>query len=296
MHEGRMEVGVALPQMARGLDHDSFEAWCRGIDDGPFSSISAGERITFHNVEGLTACAAAAALTERVRVFANVLVLPWHAPAMVTKELLTIDVLSNGRLEIGVGVGGREQDYVALGAPFAHRHQRLDDAVAELRRLWSGGPAADGSVVGPEPVQSAPRLLAGAMGPKALARAAAWADGISGFSVTADGAEVDGSFRGAEAAWAAAGREMPPRLVSGFFFALGPDADARLFSFTSEYLNVFGAEIASMMAGLVHASDADRVRAALDAYEAAGCDECVLVPATTDLRCLDLLADLVADR
>lgn len=291
-----MEVGVALPQMARGLDHDLFEAWCRGIDDGPFSSISAGERITFHNVEGLTACAAAAALTERVRVFANLLVLPWHSPAMITKELLTIDLLSNGRLEIGVGVGGREQDYAALGASFTHRHQRLDDAVAELRRLWSGGPAADGSPLGPEPVQAAPRVLAGAMGPKALARAAVWADGISGFSVTADAAEVDGSFRSAEATWAAAGRDTAPRLVSGFFFALGPEADARLRSFTREYLDVFGAEVAQMVADMVSASDGDRIRAALEAYEAAGCDECVLVPATTDLRCLDLVADLVADR
>ncbi len=291
-----MEVGVAIPQMARGLDHDSFEAWCRGIDDGPFSSVSAGERITFHNVEGLTACAAAAALTERVRVFANLLVLPWHAPAMIAKELLTIDVLSNGRLEIGVGVGGREQDYAALGAPFAQRHQRLDDAVAELRRLWSGGPAADGSVVGPEPVQAAPRLLAGAMGPKALARAARWADGISGFSVTADGAEVDAAFRAAEAAWSASGRDERPRLVTGFFFALGPDADTRLRTFTQDYLEVFGSEVAEMVAGMVHASDADRIRAALDAIEATGCDECILVPATTDLRCLDLAADLVGDR
>ena len=291
-----MEVGVAIPQMARGLDHDSFEAWCRGIDDGPFSSVSAGERITFHNVEGLTACAAAAALTERVRVFANLLVLPWHAPAMITKELLTIDVLSNGRLEIGVGVGGRAQDYEALGASFEHRHQRLDDAVAELRRLWTGGAAVDGSVVGPEPVQANPRLLAGAMGPKALARAAQWADGVSGFSVTADGAEVDAAFRAAETAWTDAGRDAVPRLVNGFFFALGPDADTRLRSFTHDYLEVFGAEVAGMVADLVDASDVDRIRAALDAYEAAGCDECILVPATTDLRCLDLVADLVADR
>ncbi|HUV09779.1 MAG TPA: LLM class flavin-dependent oxidoreductase [Acidimicrobiia bacterium] len=291
-----MEVGVAIPQMAQGLDHDSFEAWCRGIDDGPFSSISAGERITFHNVEGLTACAAAAVLTERVRVFANLLVLPWHAPAMITKELLTIDVLSNGRLEIGVGVGGREQDYVALGSSYAHRHQRLDDAVAELRRLWAGGAAADGAVVGPEAVQAAPRLLAGAMGPKALARAAGWADGVSGFSVTGDGAEVDAAFRATEAAWTDAGREMPPRLVSGFFFALGPDADARLWTFTHDYLEVFGAEVARVVADMAHASDADRIRAALDTIEATGCDECILVPATTDLRCLDLVADLVADR
>jgi len=291
-----MEVGVALPQMARGLDHDSFEAWCRGIDDGPFSSVSAGERITFHNVEGLTACAAAAALTERVRVFANLLVLPWHSPAMITKELLTIDLLSNGRLEVGVGVGGRAQDYAALGSPFEQRHRRLDDAVAELRRLWAGGLAADGSPVGPEPVQASPRLLAGAMGPKALARAARWADGISGFSVTADAAEVDGSFRAAEAAWADAGRDATPRLVSGFFFALGPDAEPRLRTFTQEYLSVFGDEVAAMVAGMVHACDATRIAAALDAIEATGCDECILVPATTDVRCLDLVADLVADR
>ena len=149
--------------MAKGLDHDSFTAWCRGIDEGPFSSVSAGERITYHNVEGLTTCAAAAALTDRVRVFANLLVLPWHPIALVTKQLLTIDVLSNGRLDVGVGVGGRVQDYDALGSPFGHRHERLDDAVAELLRLWSGGPAPDGMPVGPPPVQARPRVLAGAI-------------------------------------------------------------------------------------------------------------------------------------
>jgi alkanesulfonate monooxygenase SsuD/methylene tetrahydromethanopterin reductase-like flavin-dependent oxidoreductase (luciferase family) len=291
-----METGVALPQMAKGLDHDSFTAWCRGIDDGPFSSVSAGERITFHNVEGLTACAAAAALTERVRVFANLLVLPWHATAMVTKQLLTIDVLSNGRLEIGVGVGGRQQDYDALGSPFGHRHQRLDDGVAELRRLWGGGPAPDGQAIGPPPVQERPRVLAGAMGPKALARAATWADGVSGFTITATAAEADALFRGTEAAWEVAGRTEAPRLVSGFFFALGDDAEARLRGFTSDYLDVFGTEIARGVADAMTAFTPDRVRAALDEIEATGCDECILVPATTDVRCLDLVADVVAGR
>ncbi len=291
-----MEIGVALPQMAKGLDHDSFMAWCRGIDDGPFSSVSAGERITYHNVEGLTACAAAAALTERVRVFANLVVLPWHSPAMVTKELLTIDLISNGRLEIGVGVGGRVQDYDALGSPFEHRHQRLDDAMAEIRRLWSGGTFADGVPLGPSPVQPNPRVLAGAMGPKALARAAQWADGVSGFTVTATASEADALFRGTEAAWAAAGRTEKPRLVSGFFFALGDDAESRLRTFTSEYLDVFGSDVGKMVGDMMTAFTPDRVRQGLDEIEALGCDELILVPATTDVRCLDLVADLVASR
>ncbi|MFZ9565520.1 MAG: LLM class flavin-dependent oxidoreductase, partial [Ilumatobacteraceae bacterium] len=83
----RMTVGVALPQMAEGLDRARLFAWCRGIDEGPFSSVSAGERITFHNLDGFTLCSAAAALTDRVRILVNVAVLPWHAPALVAKEL-----------------------------------------------------------------------------------------------------------------------------------------------------------------------------------------------------------------
>src|SRR6478752_532573 len=113
-----MDIGVALPQMAKGLDRGRVEAWCRGIDAGPYSSVSAGERITFHNLEGITLCTAAAMLTERVRVLFNVAVAPWHAPAMLAKQLATMDVLSGGRIDLAVGVGGREQDYAALGSPF----------------------------------------------------------------------------------------------------------------------------------------------------------------------------------
>ena len=66
---------MTLPTM---LPHGRPEllAWCRGIDEGPFSSISSGERITFHNPEMLTTLAGAAALTERVRVMTNVVVTP----------------------------------------------------------------------------------------------------------------------------------------------------------------------------------------------------------------------------
>jgi alkanesulfonate monooxygenase SsuD/methylene tetrahydromethanopterin reductase-like flavin-dependent oxidoreductase (luciferase family) len=292
-----MDIGVALPQMTTGLDRASVEAWCAGIDAGPFSSVSAGERITFHNLEGLTLCAAAAVLTRRVRVMVNVAVLPWHAPAMIAKQLATIDVLSGGRVEVAVGVGGREQDFNALGSPVAGRHQRLDDAVAEVRRLWAGGHAADGSAVGPSPARSGGLpLFASAMGPKGLARAATWADGISGFSLLGDAAETDRLFRASERAWRDAGRSEPPRLLTGSFVCLGADAESTLRTFAYDYLEVFSPELARSIAGALTMHTPERLSAALDDMAEVGCDEFIVVPATADPAMLDELTDVVASR
>ncbi len=72
-----MEIGVALPTMAAGYTRATNLDWAAGIDAGPYSSISCGERITFRNQEMIVTLAAAAALTERVRVFANLVVAPF---------------------------------------------------------------------------------------------------------------------------------------------------------------------------------------------------------------------------
>ena len=283
--------------MALGLDRDRVEAWCRGIDEGPYSSVSAGERITFHNLEGITLCSAAAMLTRRVRVFLNVAVAPWHAPAMLAKQLATIDVLSNGRVDVAVGVGGRQQDYDALGAPFERRHSRVDSTVAELRRLWEGGLAGDGQPIGPTPVQiGGPPILCSGMGPKSLARAATWADGVSGFAVTGNPKDADRTFRAAEQAWIAAGRTTAPRLVTGVFVALGETESAgrqTLEDFATRYLSVFGDEIASMMAQSMSVHSAGRLRSTIDAIEATGCNELILVPADSDPTLLGRISDIV---
>ena len=166
---------------------------------------------------------AAAALTERVQVITNIVVLPLHRPALLAKQLATLDVLADGRLQVGVGVGGREQDYRSLDVPFEGRHRRLDATVAELRRLWDGGARVRG-----RPARRArphtpggPPLLAAAMGPKSMARAARWAAGVTGFSIGADPAEIARGNSMALDAWEAAGRTERPRLVSGSFYLLG---------------------------------------------------------------------------
>jgi len=292
-----MTVGVALPQMATGLDRERLLAWCRGIDGGPFSSVSAGERVTFHNLDGFTLCSAAAGLTERVRILVNVAVLPWHAPALVAKELASMDVVSGGRVEVAVGVGGRRQDYEALGSPFAGRHGRLDAAVSELRRLWSGGAAADGERVGPEPVQAGgPPILASAMGPKSLARAARWAVGVSGFTLLGDAAEAGKLFRATESAWSDAGRTDRPRLVTGSFVALGDGAKSTLQGFAEAYLKVFSPSLAKGLAEAMPLHDPKALVDLLDAVEAHGADEFIVVPATSDPRMLDALTDAVSSR
>ena len=284
-----MDIGIALPTMATGFTRTTFVEWCTGIDEGPYSSISAGERITFHNPELLVTNTAAAALTERVQVITNVAVLPLHRPVMLAKQLATLDVLATGRLVVGVGVGGREEDYRSLDVPFDGRHDRLDAGVAELRRLWSGASAYEGGQpVGPVPhTPGGPPLWAAAMGPKSMARAAKWADGMTGFSIGADPDEIARCNRMALEAWAVEGRSERPRLVSGSFYLLGgPGADAELKRFARAYLAVFGTRAADALSQMVGLSSSARLLDSLAAAEAAGCDEFILVPGSVDPDCL----------
>lgn len=293
-----MQVGLALPTMADGWTRSTFVDWCRIADDGPFSSLSSGERITFHNPEVLTTLAASAALTERVRIITNVVVTPWHATTLLAKQLATIDVISNGRLDVGVGVGARGQDYESLDAPMSHRHQRLDDQVAELRRLWSGEPAVPGAPpLGPGPVQSGgPPLYAGALGPKSAARASRWAVGVSGFSLNLDVEELNGAAAMAEEAWRASGRPDRPRLLTACFYALGPDSAGTLERFTSAYFTIFGAGLAASMAELACLSNETALREALERVAAeTPIDEVILVPAAVAPALADRTAQLVAD-
>jgi alkanesulfonate monooxygenase SsuD/methylene tetrahydromethanopterin reductase-like flavin-dependent oxidoreductase (luciferase family) len=292
-----MDVGMSLPTMAPGYTAATTRAWAPAIDVGPFSTLSVGERITFSNPDWLVTLTAAAMLTERVRLFANLVVLPAHPVAVVAKQLATLDQLSGGRLDVGVGVGGRGHDFRAAERSRAGRHQTLDAQVAELRRLWAGEPPFErADPVGPTPAQGDITLLAGAMGPKALARAATWAGGVSGFSINGDLDDIGEHFRLADDAWKEAGRTEPPRKVSGCFFVLGDDddeAEATLQSFARRYLKIFGEDVADRMAATCRIASTDALKQVLDGAEAAGCDEFVLVPGTTNMTCLHRTADLL---
>ena len=163
-----MDIGLTLPSFVRGADRAAILEWCRRVDEGPFASISVGERIAYPSHELVATLAFAAAATERVRIVSTVAVLPIHDPVRFAKQMATIDVLSDGRLTVGVGVGGRDQDYAALGVPFEGRFARLDEQVDVMQRVWRGEVVVDGlPPIGPVPVQAGgPPLLTAAMGPE----------------------------------------------------------------------------------------------------------------------------------
>ncbi len=292
-----MDVGICLPYMERELDRERLLAWCRVVDAGSFSSLSCGERITGTTLEMRALLAAAAVTTERVRIVPTLYVLPMHSAVWAAKEVATLDVLSGGRVTLGVGVGGREHDYRAVGAPFARRHPRMDEQIALMRRVWAGEPPFEGAdPVGPRPLQpGGPPLLAGAMGPKAMARAARWAEGVYVFSPGGGREEIARMLGMADSAWRDADRAGPPRRVAGFWCSLADDAEARLRDYAYAYLRVGGEKLARAVARSMTRHTPEAVRAAAREMAQLGCDELILVPATADLAEVERLSVLVTE-
>jgi alkanesulfonate monooxygenase SsuD/methylene tetrahydromethanopterin reductase-like flavin-dependent oxidoreductase (luciferase family) len=222
-----------------------------------------------------------------------------HNATRVAKEVATLDILSGGRVkQIAVGYGGREKDYEAVGATFQGRYGRMDRQVAEMKRVWAGEEIVDGGgPIGPTPTNTGgPRILAGAMGPKSIARCAHWADGLYAWSGNGETGELTNTFTMMDQAWEAAGRSAAPYRMGGFWYTLADDGQQKLYDYVYEYLAIAGPEIATMMAESVHRSSPDAVLEALDNAEAAGCEELFMVPATAELTELERLTDLLASR
>lgn len=101
-----------------------------------------------------------AASTRRIRLATGILILPQRTPAILAKELSTLDVLSGGRVTLGVGVGWLEEEFKALGVPFEDRGARTDEHIGALRALWGEGEASyHGRFVDFERANSRPKPL-----------------------------------------------------------------------------------------------------------------------------------------
>lgn len=176
---GTREVNVELAQEAEALGFDSI--WTtdhlmmpKGFED-PYGSV----------LESLVTLSYLAAVTERVRLGTSIVVLPQREPVLAAKQLATIDVLSGGRLIVGLGAGWSQDEFRFLGADFATRGARFDEYVRAMRELWtSPEPRFEGTYVSfsdvlfwPKPVQpGGPPLWIGGSAASALRRAARFGD------------------------------------------------------------------------------------------------------------------------
>jgi alkanesulfonate monooxygenase SsuD/methylene tetrahydromethanopterin reductase-like flavin-dependent oxidoreductase (luciferase family) len=281
-----MDVGIGLPNAVRGVDRRGTVEWARRADAAGFSSLGTIDRIVYPNYESLIALAAAAAVTERIRLVTDILIAPLRTnTALLAKQAATIDNLSEGRLVLGLAVGGREDDYEASGADFASRGKAFDRQLEELGALWRGEHGA-----GPPPARGdRPTVLIGGSSDIAFRRAARHADGW-----TLGGGTPDAFAEGREklrAAWAAEGREGEPRTMALFYFALGDGAEQAARATLGDYYGFLGEYADQVVASA--AKDEDTVKQYLSGFEAAGVDEVICFPTSADPDQVDLLAGAV---
>ncbi len=280
-----MDVGIGLPNSVRGVERRNIVDWAREAEDAGFSSLGTIDRMVYPSYESLISHAAAAAVTDRIRLVTDILIGPLRNTAMLAKQAATIDQLSNGRLTLGLAVGGRPDDYEAVGADFGSRGRTFDSQLEELERIWSG----EGGV-GPSPANGRrPAVLIGGSADVAFQRAARHGDGWTMGGGTPDMfGEALGKLR---EAWSAEGRDGEPRTMALFYFALGDGAEQAARENLGDYYAFLG-DVAEQIVQSA-ATDEDTVKTYLAAFEDAGADEVICFPASTDHGQVELLARAV---
>jgi alkanesulfonate monooxygenase SsuD/methylene tetrahydromethanopterin reductase-like flavin-dependent oxidoreductase (luciferase family) len=279
-----MRIGVGLPTSTPGTPPQILLAWAQQADAGPFSSLGVVDRLAYHNLDPLLALAAAGVVTKRIGLATMILIAPLRNPALLAKQAATLDVLSGGRLTLGVAVGARSDDYEVAGLPATGRGPRLSEQLEIMRDTWEEGR------IGPRPVQEAgPRLLIGGASGPSLSRMARFAHGY----VHAGGPPRTFASAAArvKAAWREAGRPGRPMLWAMAYFALGEGAAEEGAAYLKHYYAFTGAFAEKIAAG--NLTSAAAVRDFMRGYEEAGCDELVLFPTVGRLEQLELLTGVI---
>src|SRR4051794_1317262 len=161
---------VELAVFAEELGFDSvWTSEHHFVDDGYAPSL-------------LPLCAAIAARTSRVEIGTGLLLIPLHDPIRVAEDAVTVDLISGGRLILGLGLGWRAEEFEGFGVSLGERAHRLERAVAVLRGAWAGEPVASAGtevIVTPRPArQGGPPIWIGAWAERAVRRAGRIADGF----------------------------------------------------------------------------------------------------------------------
>ncbi len=278
-----MRIGVGLPTSTAGTGRDLILDWARRADQASFSSLGVVDRIAYQNHEPLTALAAAAAVTGRIRLATMVVIGPLRNTVLLAKQAASVDALSGGRLTLGLAVGARLEDYDVAGVDAHKRGARFTDQLEVLRDTWEQGR------VGPSPQGRGPEILVGGSSGEALARMARYGDGYMHGGGPAR-AFANSALK-AQAAWRDLGRPGKPALWGMGYYALGDDAAVQGAEYLRHYYAFTGPFAEKIAAGNLTSPGAivDFVRG----YEDAGCDELVLFPTVSTIEQLERLAEVV---
>jgi alkanesulfonate monooxygenase SsuD/methylene tetrahydromethanopterin reductase-like flavin-dependent oxidoreductase (luciferase family) len=286
-----MKIGIGLPSTIPGAPGPLLLDWARLAEERGFTSLATIDRIAYPSYESLIALAAAGAVTERIELLTNILLAPTRNPVLLAKEAAGVDQLSGGRLTLGLGVGTREDDYVAAERDFETRGRRFDRDLETMHAAWRGE-AVGGSPAAPGPEPEQDRrvpILIGGTADRAIERAVKW-----GVGWTAGGAAADqvGPFaERVRAAWKDAGRPGQPKIVALSYYSMLDDRIEESRASLLDYYAYLGEWAPKIADGTPRGSNG--VRDSVKSFEDAGVDELIFDPTVADLREVDLLADAV---
>lgn len=268
-----MNVGIGLPAAVPGADMTSVGRWAAEAERAGFASLGVIDRLVYDNLDPLVALAAAAACTSRVELLSTIVNVCWRDNAvLLAEQLASVDRLSGGRLTAGLGMGGWPADYEVSGVPLRGRGARLEAMLAAMGQRW-------------EATGNRPRTALAGTVPASFARAArapseGWVAPLFGLAMLQEG------VAGVRRAWAEIGREGRPRIVTGRYFSLGPNAEA----VADEYiLHYYGPDYHAF-ARADTLTDAGRIGDELERVAEAGCTDLVLFPCAGGLEQVGLLA------
>jgi alkanesulfonate monooxygenase SsuD/methylene tetrahydromethanopterin reductase-like flavin-dependent oxidoreductase (luciferase family) len=287
-----MQIGIGLPNTL-DIPGPAIADWARRAEERGFSSLATIDRIVYPNYDSLTTLAVAAGATSRIGLFPDILLAPIYNPVWLAKSTASLHAMSGGRLTLGLGVGGRPDDFVAMDRPFETRGRLMDETLELMHRGWAGESLVADNVTGgeipvapPTPESRVP-ILVGGNGVAAIRRTVRYGDGW-----TAGGARPDAvraMVEQVKAAWRDGGREGEPRLAALVYFGLS-DEDVsraslrRYYGFLTDYVEF-------IVEGALRSPQA--VQDAVKAFEDAGITELVFDPTVPDLDEIERLADLV---
>ena len=197
-----MKLAVEFPSVSYRWGPQAILDLARVVEDAGYDEIDMFDHVTMgHPAEGrpsgpypaqmplleaLVTLGAIAAVTRRVRLGTEVLVLPQRQPALVAKQVATLDILSGGRVRLGAGVGWQASEFESLGVPFAERGRRMDECLQLLRHYWTEPSvtfhgryySAEAMAMDPKPVQpGGPPIWLGGGSEAALRRSGRLGDG-----------------------------------------------------------------------------------------------------------------------
>ena len=304
-----MKIGIGLPLVGAGISPGIVADWARRAEDAGLDSVGILDRIVYENYDPLIALAYAAGATTRIRLVTSILMTPLRPTAVLAKELASLDNLSGGRLTVGVGLGGRPDDYAACGVDWQQRGKIFDAQLEDLRAIWRGERRWTGRRIGPVPQRpQGPEMLIGGL-VKSIERTVAFGDGWIGGWIAdiRDGHAYghSGNPKGPDAgperletkianvrqAWHQAGRDGEPKIVAGAYFTLDPAGRET----ARAYLAHFYGHDSLLKEDVVNAVaiTPERILAYVEAAQRAGCDLIKLQPCSKSLDELDRLIDVV---